>query len=89
MKHNTLQYDDEEQEILDTIEQDALVSRPLTDKDRQALRDVARNTFAKSRSINIRLSERDLIHLKAKAAHEGIPYQTLITSVLHKYSNQP
>jgi predicted DNA binding CopG/RHH family protein len=89
MKHNTLQYDDEEREILDAIEQDALVSRPLTDKDRQALRDVARNTFAKSRSITSACLRRDLIHLKAKAAHESIPYQTLITSVLHKYSNRP
>ena len=35
--------------------------------------------------MNIRISERDMVGLKAKAAEEGIPYQTLVTMVLHKY----
>ena len=45
----------------------------------------AKNTLKKDKRINIRISERDLINLKAKALEEGIPYQTLISSVLHKY----
>ena len=49
---------------------------------------VARNTLNKTRNINIRLSERVVSRLKAKAAQEGIPYQTLASSILHKYSSQ-
>lgn len=45
----------------------------------------ARNTFLKNKRINIRISERDLVNLKAKSLEEGIPYQTLISSILHKY----
>lgn len=44
----------------------------------------AKATLNKTRNINIRLSERDLYKLKAKAIEEGIPYQTLASSLLHK-----
>lgn len=44
----------------------------------------AKATLNKTRNINIRLSERDLYKLKAKAVEEGIPYQTLASSILHK-----
>ncbi len=44
----------------------------------------ARNTTAKTKAINIRISERDLIHLRAKAMREGIPYQTYVSSLVHK-----
>jgi predicted DNA binding CopG/RHH family protein len=86
MKNKKKTFDQEELEILDAIDRDALVPAPLTKRDREAIRLAAKNTLAKTRSINIRLSERDLLHLKARAAEEGIPYQTLITSILHKYS---
>lgn len=39
----------------------------------------------KTRNINIRISENDLVHLKERSTKEGLPYQTLISSVLHKY----
>ena len=45
----------------------------------------AKNTLARNKRINIRLSEKDLADLKAKSIEEGIPYQTLISSILHKY----
>ena len=45
----------------------------------------ARNTFKKDKRINIRISENDLARLKAKSLEEGIPYQTLISSLIHKY----
>jgi predicted DNA binding CopG/RHH family protein len=45
------------------------------------------NTMRKNRKINIRISENDLSALQRKAAREGIPYQTLIGSVLHKYAS--
>lgn len=45
---------------------------------------IARSTLAKNKSITIRISEIDLTKLKIKAAEEGLPYQTLISSSLHK-----
>lgn len=48
---------------------------------------IARNTLKKNRKINIRISENDISALQRKAAREGIPYQTLIGSVLHKYAS--
>ena len=45
----------------------------------------AEETFKKNKRINIRLSQRDINLLKIKAMEEGIPYQTLMASILHKY----
>lgn len=45
----------------------------------------ARATFRKDKRVNIRISEKDLLELQKRAMHEGIQYQTLISSVLHKY----
>lgn len=45
----------------------------------------ARAAFRKDRRVNIRISEKDLIELQKRALREGIPYQTLISSILHKY----
>lgn len=51
----------------------------------QRLRAVARATAIKDKRVNIRLSSVDLLDIQAKALEEGMPYQTLIASVLHKY----
>ena len=79
--------DKEEQEILDAVESGKLKSIPNLAKQKKLLRQYARNTLNKTRNINIRLTERDLFKLKAKAAHEGIPYQTLVSSILHRFTN--
>ena len=61
----------------------------------QRLRAAARATAIKDKRVNIRLSSVDLLDIQAKALEEGMPYQTLIASVLHKYvtgklsENQP
>lgn len=47
----------------------------------------AQNFLKKDARINIRISSNDLKHLKEKAAFEGIPYQTLVASILHKYAS--
>lgn len=79
---------DEEQKELDAIEtaleNGELESVDNLDKEKKRLQQIARNTLNKTRNINIRLSERDLYRLKAKAIEEGIPYQTLASSILHK-----
>ena len=46
---------------------------------------VAKSTIKKNKTMNIRVNEADLNSLKARALEEGIPYQTLVTSILHKY----
>ena len=82
-KINKNQLDDYENEILKAYEQGELKPSP-SDIDFQA---AARHTMKKARKINIRISENDLSALQRKAAREGIPYQTLIGSVLHKYAS--
>lgn len=47
----------------------------------------AKETIKKDRRISIRMSKHDLLGIQAKAVEEGIPYQTLITSLIHKYVN--
>ncbi len=45
----------------------------------------AKATFRKDKRVNIRISEKDLVGIQKKAVEEGLPYQTLISSVLHKF----
>ncbi len=73
----------EEKEILTSFEDGKLVSVP----GKKNYQEIAKYTLKKDKRINIRLSERDLISLKKRAAREGIPYQTLIGSILHKYAS--
>jgi hypothetical protein len=56
------------------------------EKWRSELREAARNTLRKEKRINIRLSAKDLFDIQAAAAEEGMPYQTLIASIIHKYA---
>jgi hypothetical protein len=74
-----------EREVLGSYEKGALVSARPTKAQRAAFRDAARATFIKDRRVNIRLSAADLMDIQARAYEEGVPYQTLIASVLHKY----
>lgn len=73
-----------EQEILSAYEAGALPSL-ATPADMNDLRSAARASSLKDRRVNIRLSSSDLQDLQARALQEGMPYQTLIASVLHKY----
>jgi predicted DNA binding CopG/RHH family protein len=79
-----LNLDAEEQEILDAFEADEFVS-VLNEERRLYLVQAAEETFKKDKRINIRISSRDLIALQRRAAEEGMPYQTLVSSILHKY----
>ena len=76
--------DKEEQEILESVEKGEWKPVKNLAKEKKRLIQIAKNTLNKNRNINIRLSERDLQKLKAKAAREGIPYQTLAASVIHR-----
>ena len=74
----------DEKEILDAFEGGEYKS-VLTNKRKKLLAEAAENTFKKDKRINIRLSSRDLEALQRRALREGVPYQTLVSSVLHKY----
>ena len=74
-----------EREVLGAYEKGALVSVRPTKTQLAAFREAARATFIKNRRVNIRLSAADLMDIQARAYEEGVPYQTLIASVLHKY----
>ena len=79
-----MKLDPYETEVLEAYESGKL--RPIATKAELArLRAAARATAIKDRRVNIRLSSADLRDIQAKALQEGMPYQTLIASVLHKY----
>ncbi len=78
-------YTDYEKEIIESYENDEWVSTSDLESDKKNYSQIARNTILKNKRINIRISERDLTKLKSKSVEEGLPYQTLISSILHKY----
>ncbi|MCH8225359.1 MAG: antitoxin [Chloroflexi bacterium] len=77
--------DGEEQELVASFEKNEW--RPVPDRDAAVERyqGYARTTFKKEMRVNIRISSKDLEALQILALEEGIPYQTLMASVLHKY----
>ncbi len=75
----------EEGEILERFEQGELVSSHSAEVEAQVARRAARNTFNKTRRVNLRMTERDFALAHARAPEEGMPYQTLLSSVIHKY----
>jgi predicted DNA binding CopG/RHH family protein len=77
--------DQEEQELLASFEKDEWRPVPGREQELERYRDIARGTFKKDMRVNIRMSKRDLDGLQRRALEEGIPYQTLMASVLHKY----
>jgi predicted DNA binding CopG/RHH family protein len=80
----TATLDSYEEEVLAAFEASELKS-VASDAERARLREAARATSLKDRRVNIRLSSADLQDIQARALQEGMPYQTLIASVLHKY----
>ena len=77
--------DTEEKEILDAFESGKLSALANAEKLMAHHVEYAAATFKKDARINIRLSSKDLRSLQRKALSEGMPYQTLVASVLHKY----
>lgn len=77
----------EEKEILNSFEKGEWVSVADLSKRKKELVEYARNTLRKDKRLNIRISERDLLELQRKAVKEGLPYQTYVSSILHKFIN--
>src|SRR5262245_41249139 len=77
--------DDYERELLQAIEEGELTPTPGPIPDQALLEKAARKTLTKSERLTIRLTKMDLQALKYCTARKGVPYHTLISSVLHKY----
>jgi predicted DNA binding CopG/RHH family protein len=84
MKKNAY-LDKSEKDLARSLEKEEWIS-DLTAKERKQYEEYARHSLNKKRRINIRMSERDLKKIRAKAIEEGIPYQSLISMLIHKYN---
>ncbi len=78
--------DEEEKQILKDYDDGKYVSVDNLDEEIKRAREAAKNTLQKTKNINIRLQERDIQKLKAKAAENNLPYQTLISMLLRQYT---
>ena len=76
-----------EKDILESYENDEWTEVPDVKNEIKKHTAYAKSTTRKDKRVNIRMSQRDLESLQRKALEEGIPYQTLISSLLHKYVN--
>ncbi|MFV0543690.1 MAG: CopG family antitoxin [Marinicella pacifica] len=79
-----LKLDKDEKQLLDAYEAGEFES-VLTPTRKKQIQDMAKQTFKKDKRINIRISSRVLDAIQKRALEEGIPYQTLVSSILHKY----
>ena len=82
---NQMNLDLYEKEIEEALEAGEFQSVENLEREIAIAREIAVNHSRKDQRMNIRISKRDLEKIKTKAMEEGIPYQTLVTSVLHKY----
>jgi len=78
-------FDKDEKELMESLETEEWVSVGNLTEEIAKAREAAEATITKSERMNIRISPRDLKRLKIRAIEEGIPYQTLVSSILHKY----
>jgi predicted DNA binding CopG/RHH family protein len=78
-------HDQEELELMKSIETEGWVSVNNLEEEIKKAKKAAEATLKKSERMNIRISPNDLRRLKIKAMEEGMPYQTLVASIIHKY----
>ena len=77
--------DQEEEKILEHYEQDSVKLRSPSKKEIEEIKAMARKTLRKDRRVTIRLYDHDLKGIQKKALEKGLPYQTLISSMIHQY----
>jgi len=80
-------YDDAEKQLVEAYERDEFKPAKSQKAAKRAAIDAARRYMRKDARINIRLSAADLEMIKRRGMEEGLPYQTLIASILHKYAS--
>ena len=79
--------DQEEKDLMESIEREDWRSVKNIKQEKEKAIAAARNTLKKDKRINLRLTQKDYRQIQIKAIEEGIPYQTLISSIVHKYLN--
>ena len=79
--------DDEERQLIKDIENDVFVSVPNKEEEIKRLRSYAANYLKKDKRLTLRVAKVDLEKIKDKAIKSGIPYQTLISSLIRQYAN--
>ena len=79
--------DQEEKDLMESIEREDWRSVKNIKQEKEKAIAAARNTLKKDKRINFRLTQKDYRQIQIKAIEEGIPYQTLISSIVHKYLN--
>jgi len=77
--------DNEEMELLESLESGEWNSVNNLEDEIQSHQNIAKNTLKKDKRVNLRMSSKDLEAIKTYAVEEGLPYQTLMSSVLHKF----
>ena len=77
----------EEKDLMESIERDEWQPVKKNVREKEKAIAAARNTLKKEKRINLRLTQKDYHQIQIKAIEEGIPYQTLISSLVHKYLN--
>lgn len=79
--------DQEERELMALLEEEDWQPVNNIEQEKEKVVAAARNTLKKDKRINLRLTQKDYHQIQIKAVEEGIPYQTLISSIVHKYLN--
>lgn len=85
--NTTISYDDEELELLNFVENQTPDSIPNLPQELSQLKNAVKVKHSKRKSISLRLLENDLEKIKTEAIKVGLPYQTLISSIVHQYVN--
>ncbi|MFA6716581.1 MAG: hypothetical protein WC082_16020 [Victivallales bacterium] len=80
-----MKLDKDEKELIESIESGKWQSVRNLDDEIKTHKEYARNTLRKNQRVNLRISSKDLEDIQSLAAEEGLPYQTLMSSILHKY----
>lgn len=80
-----IELDEEEREIIEAFERGETVPVPNMEAQIAEYQEAARVFMRKEQRVNIRITNQDLFALKEMAFEDGIPYQTLMSSILHKY----
>ncbi len=75
----------EEKGILEAYDKGKMKTSSPSKKDKEKIKSMAENTFRKDRRVTIRLYDHDLKGIQKKAMEKGMPYQTLISSMIHQY----
>jgi predicted DNA binding CopG/RHH family protein len=80
-----MKFDEKEKKLIESIEKGEWKSIANLQKEIDKSKQIAKTTLRKDQRMNIRISKKDLNALKIRAIEEGIPYQTLVSRIIHKY----